>query len=215
MKADFIFVQSLPIYSILLALNRTTVDYFSLDVVGLELDILKTIPWSKVNIRVICFNSFNYANDESGDLVRLWPSTSLTSKRERKPWRTTCSCKAIAWKAKYSKVAPRWPTTWSSLNVFNPFLFCIFGQSQIIGLYEFIRKCTKEFSQCEQCCHSLLLRLNFFRVPIKYIRHGALSDELGDLLQTFMGRKNLALGLFDAICRPDFYVLQVSLTRWR
>ena len=70
MKADFIFVQSLPIYSILLALNRTTVDYFSLDVVGLELDILKTIPWSKVNIRVICFNLFNYANDESGDLVR-------------------------------------------------------------------------------------------------------------------------------------------------
>ena len=56
---------------------------------------------------------------------------------------------------------------------------------------------------------------NFFRVPIKYIRHGALGDELGDLLQTFMGRKNLALGLFDAICRPDFYVLEVSLTRWR
>jgi hypothetical protein len=54
MKPDYIFVQSLPIYSILLALNRTTVDYFSLDVVGLELDILKTIPWSKVNIRVNC-----------------------------------------------------------------------------------------------------------------------------------------------------------------
>ena len=49
-KADL--VQCLPLYSLLLALNRTTVDYFSLDVEGNELDVLRTIPWDKVNIRV-------------------------------------------------------------------------------------------------------------------------------------------------------------------
>ena len=51
-KPEFISVQSFPIYSILLALNRTNVDFFSLDVEGFELDVLRTIPWSKVNIRV-------------------------------------------------------------------------------------------------------------------------------------------------------------------
>lgn len=36
----------------LAALNRTTVDYFSLDIEGDELSILKTIPWDSVDIRV-------------------------------------------------------------------------------------------------------------------------------------------------------------------
>jgi Methyltransferase FkbM domain len=59
-KPEMISVQSFPIFSILLALNRTTVDFFSLDVEGLELAVLRTIPWSKVNIRVIeRFHLFN------------------------------------------------------------------------------------------------------------------------------------------------------------
>lgn len=45
-------VQCLPVYSLLLALNRTTVDYFSLDVEGNELEVLQTIPWEKVDIKV-------------------------------------------------------------------------------------------------------------------------------------------------------------------
>ncbi|MCL4127511.1 UNVERIFIED_CONTAM: hypothetical protein GTU68_058802 [Idotea baltica] len=49
---DHVHVQCLPLYSILLSLNRTTIDYFSLDVEGNELDVLKTIPWDKVNITV-------------------------------------------------------------------------------------------------------------------------------------------------------------------
>jgi Methyltransferase FkbM domain len=52
-ESEIISVQSFPIYSILLALNRTTIDFFSLDVEGFELAVLQTIPWSKVNIRVI------------------------------------------------------------------------------------------------------------------------------------------------------------------
>ena len=48
-----ILAQCFPVYSLLLALNRTTVDYFSLDVEGSELQILKTIPFDKVDIKVL------------------------------------------------------------------------------------------------------------------------------------------------------------------
>lgn len=45
-------VQCFPLYSILLAFNRTRVDYFSLDIEGHEMEALKTIPWHKVDIKV-------------------------------------------------------------------------------------------------------------------------------------------------------------------
>ena len=45
-------VLCFPLYSILLALNRTTVDFFSLDIDGHEFRVLKTIPWHKVHVRV-------------------------------------------------------------------------------------------------------------------------------------------------------------------
>jgi hypothetical protein len=45
-------VQCFPLYSILLAVGRTHVDYFGLDVEGSEYKILETIPWHKVNIKV-------------------------------------------------------------------------------------------------------------------------------------------------------------------
>ena len=51
-QAGVVPVQCFPIYSILAALNRTTVDYFSLDIEGDELSVLKTIPWDSVDIRV-------------------------------------------------------------------------------------------------------------------------------------------------------------------
>ena len=44
--------QCFPLYSVLLALNRTQVDYWSLDVEGHELKVLQTVPWDKVNIKV-------------------------------------------------------------------------------------------------------------------------------------------------------------------
>ena len=45
----------LPLYSILLAFGNPPVDYWSLDVEGAELGILKTIPWDKVDIKVTPF----------------------------------------------------------------------------------------------------------------------------------------------------------------
>ncbi len=49
-------VQCFPLYSILLAIGRTKVDFFGLDVEGSEYKILKTIPWHKVDIKVRFFN---------------------------------------------------------------------------------------------------------------------------------------------------------------
>ena len=46
-------VQCFPLYSLLLALNQTKVDYFSLDIEGDELAVLKTIPFEKIDITVI------------------------------------------------------------------------------------------------------------------------------------------------------------------
>ena len=43
--------QCFPLYSLLLAVGNPRVDYFSLDVEGSELDILRTIPWKKVLTR--------------------------------------------------------------------------------------------------------------------------------------------------------------------
>ncbi|KAK2712515.1 hypothetical protein QYM36_011267 [Artemia franciscana] len=44
--------QCLPVYSILLAVNITTLDLFILDVEGVELEILKTIPFDLVEMAV-------------------------------------------------------------------------------------------------------------------------------------------------------------------
>ena len=52
-RSNKITGQCFTLYSILLALGRTHVDYFSLDVEGPELEILQTIPFDKVKIDVI------------------------------------------------------------------------------------------------------------------------------------------------------------------
>ena len=46
-------IQCFPLYSILLACGRTNIVMFSLNIEGAELDVLKTIPWTKVDIKVI------------------------------------------------------------------------------------------------------------------------------------------------------------------
>lgn len=56
---DIYKMQCFPLYSLLIAVGRTQVDYFSLDVEGSEYKILKTIPWPKVDIKV----SFKYVKD--------------------------------------------------------------------------------------------------------------------------------------------------------
>ena len=45
-------VQCFPLQSVLSALDNPIIDYFSLDVEGAEMGILKSIPWDKVDIKV-------------------------------------------------------------------------------------------------------------------------------------------------------------------
>ena len=42
----------LPFFTILNAIGNPVIDYFSLDVEGSELPILRSIPWNKVTIKV-------------------------------------------------------------------------------------------------------------------------------------------------------------------
>lgn len=54
MSNDKIYpVQCFPFYSILLAIGKPKIDFFSLDVEGVELAILKSIPWNLVEIELI------------------------------------------------------------------------------------------------------------------------------------------------------------------
>lgn len=46
-------VECVPLYSLLLALNVTYIDYFSLDTEGSEINILQTIPFDKIQIDVL------------------------------------------------------------------------------------------------------------------------------------------------------------------
>jgi len=46
-------VQCIPLYSLLLAMGNPTVNYFILDIEGAELQVLRTIPWDKVDIEVL------------------------------------------------------------------------------------------------------------------------------------------------------------------
>lgn len=49
-----------PLYDILSQMGQTHIDYFSLDVEGHELAVLKTIPFKKLDITVIRFNIPNW-----------------------------------------------------------------------------------------------------------------------------------------------------------
>ena len=61
-------IQCFPFYSILLATGRTRVDLFSLDIEGDELAVLKTIPWNKVDIKVVIVE-YNFKQDIKKALV--------------------------------------------------------------------------------------------------------------------------------------------------
>lgn len=51
--ATIIKATCIPLYTILSAVGNPTVDYFSLDIEGVELAVLKTIPWDNVDIKVL------------------------------------------------------------------------------------------------------------------------------------------------------------------
>ncbi|ELT95653.1 hypothetical protein CAPTEDRAFT_197327 [Capitella teleta] len=60
-----------PFYSMMLALNRTKIDYFSLDVEGQELAVLKTISFDKLDISVL---SVEYLHTNKNKLKQFMKS---------------------------------------------------------------------------------------------------------------------------------------------
>merc|ERR1712183_923284 len=66
-KRRTIKLQCFPLYSVLKALVNPTVHYLSLDVEGSEFQILKTIPFHEVDIKVI--------NLEINHLGEIFPGT--------------------------------------------------------------------------------------------------------------------------------------------
>lgn len=58
-------VQCFPFYSFMLALDMKTVDYFSLDVEGVELEILKTIPFDKIEIKVFSIEWWHHKHNQT------------------------------------------------------------------------------------------------------------------------------------------------------
>ncbi|XP_047736737.1 protein Star-like [Hyalella azteca] len=50
---DLSSANCFPLYSFLLALGTTTVDYFSLDVESSEYKVLQSIPWDKIDIKTL------------------------------------------------------------------------------------------------------------------------------------------------------------------
>ena len=51
-RSTFTNVVCFPLFGVLKALNVTKVDYFSLDVEGNEMDVLRTIPFDLIDITV-------------------------------------------------------------------------------------------------------------------------------------------------------------------
>ena len=56
-------VPCFPLETMMLALNTTRIDYWSLDVEGYELDILKTVPFDRLDIEIL---SVEYGHGADG-----------------------------------------------------------------------------------------------------------------------------------------------------
>ena len=65
----------------MLALNRSHVDYWSLDVEGVELDVLKTVPFNRLDISVI---SVEYAHVPGGkaEITKYMDTQGYVTERE-------------------------------------------------------------------------------------------------------------------------------------
>ena len=72
----------------MLALNRTTIDFFSLDVEGAELQVLKTIDFKKLNIRTLTVEHAHVQGGKAG-------LTSLLTRQGMKLYKTIGSADGV------------------------------------------------------------------------------------------------------------------------
>ncbi len=76
-------VQCFNLYSLMLAIGHTHIDYFSLDIEGPELDVLNTIPFNKLHIDIIGleYRSWGKTGDVNINLERLHNFRSFFEKQ--------------------------------------------------------------------------------------------------------------------------------------
>lgn len=64
-------MQCFPLFSILIALGNPIIDYFSLDVEGSELAILKTIPFDQIQIHVMTIEVNHFPPDQQQEIKNI------------------------------------------------------------------------------------------------------------------------------------------------
>ena len=67
-------VYCFPLLSVMLAMNQTHIDYFSLDVEGVEMDILKTIPFDKLDITTFSVEYEHAAKGVKEEMIEFMKS---------------------------------------------------------------------------------------------------------------------------------------------
>lgn len=70
-KWTFFEVQTIPFYTILAAIGMTEIDYFSFDIEGSELAVLKTLPFHLVTFKVLIVEVMFYTKEQKEELHEL------------------------------------------------------------------------------------------------------------------------------------------------
>ena len=52
-STDLVQMQCFPLYTLLLAMGRPTINLLVLDIEGFELAVLRTLPWDQLDVEVI------------------------------------------------------------------------------------------------------------------------------------------------------------------
>ncbi|XP_018007683.1 uncharacterized protein LOC108665442 [Hyalella azteca] len=96
-KGIFTQVQCYPLYSVMKAANLTQLNYLALDVEGLEMKVLQTLPWDAVNITVVQVEASHLDGEQSNrNLQRKRNNSrghapSTTDSKESQPSASTAS----------------------------------------------------------------------------------------------------------------------------
>ena len=82
-------MQCLPLYSLIMAVGNPTVNWFILDIEGAELQVLKTVPWDKVDIEVLSVETDLAGMVMEGsrqDIIEFMESVGYTHRKHSISW---------------------------------------------------------------------------------------------------------------------------------
>ena len=82
-------MQCMPLYSLIMAVGNPTVNWFILDIEGAEFQVLKTVPWDKVDIEVLSVETDLAGMVMEGsrqEIIELMESVGYTHRKHRVSW---------------------------------------------------------------------------------------------------------------------------------